>query len=672
MFRSIEAVFNNRYNVIKEIGRGGMSVVYLAVSNDQLQQYRAIKIVKYEMIAGDSVLHEARILKDLEHDGIPRVIEIYNDAEAKQLYLIQEYVAGMNLKRVRAISGKISEVVLLKWFKELATILSYIHDRGVIHGDIKPENIMLTKEGKLKLIDFGISFNDKNKAKRAYSNYYASPEQHSGEKIDVRSEVYSLAIALYTIYIGAGLKLDVKENRPPTRAELDSAFSIAGLSHIFTKCIAEKPEARYQDMHALIYDINRLDNDTNASEQRYFSKTLQMWLAILLIILGLFFTVGGFTRMSVDRKIAFKDELQEIQDFIQIGKTNEAQVILNTLDEAEQEVELVKSLNVKLLYETADYQKCIDYIKTLKTGKLLSEKSDLLYFLAKSFYYLADYKQAAEQLEQIYLIDKSNELINCNYLISLLQIGEEDMATQLVATQQDNKFKAKIKTLFEAELAIFDEQYDRAIEKYHQLIEKTSDDELAFDLYLRLAIAYSKNIDKNFNSYLLLIDDLERAKSRFVSGRKQWLIQELLADTYQIEADYSIDQAIKEDMSVKAIDLYSALINDQSVRVRIFNKLANLYRTREEYDKLSYLLEQVQDDFSGLIAFRIQSVLLILDQQSLIRNGDRDYTEFIKAYRLLSDDFENLEDNAEYQQLKNRLKVLIKAGFVDDEIMYER
>ncbi len=671
MFKKIEAVFNNRYNVIKELGRGGMSVVYLAVSNDQLQQYRAIKIVKYEMIAGDSVLHEARILKDLEHDGIPRIVEISNDTAAKQLYLVQEYVAGKNLKHVRTLSDGISEVILLNWFKYLAILLSYIHDKGVIHGDIKPENIMFTKEGKLKLIDFGISFSEQHKAKRAYSNYYASPEQAAGREVDVRSELYSLAMTMYAVFVGNELLLNTKDRKKPSKQELDATFKMNGLSSVFNKCVAEKPEKRYQDMHELLADLNCIESEKNIKQHFSFTKSLQLWLAMALVFLGLIFTMGGLSRMSIDREITYKNELQKIQDFIEVGKTNEALIILSTLDPEVQDRQKVKLLNVRLLYENADFNNCVDYIKGLKIDGA-SIDNEIIYYYAKSFYYLSDYEQAAKHFKELYLLNKIDQSINCNYLISLIQADKLGVAEKLVADQRGSVAEQLLNTISDAELALLNKKNDLAIKKYRQAIEDIDDNELAFDISLRIADIYAESENRQNLLDKATIEYLESVTKRFENGRKKYLLQEALANIYQLEAKHGDDKKKIQENYKKAIDLYEELLSVQPKREGAFNKLANLYRQRSEYDELNRLIVRFDDDFSDLVFYRIQVLLFMLDQQALNDKKARDYSAFEKSYRSFLNEFEKVDDSSEYHQLNKRIKALVKAGFIDDAILSER
>ncbi len=660
MFKKIERVFNNRYNVIKELGKGGMSVVYLAVSNDELQQYRAIKCIKYEMIAGESILHEAKILKDLEHDGIPRVIEIQNIHESRELYLVQEYVAGKNLKVVKSACGQINELLILEWFKQLALILVYIHKKGVIHGDVKPENIMLTEEAKLKLIDFGISFSDDNKAKRAYSNFYASPEQRKGNKIDAKSDIYSLAVTLYSIFDSDLLKNNRIDNKSINKSDLRNTFSISGLFDIFAMCIDENPARRYQSSADLLQALNDLDEKQSVVKSPLVSKKIQMWLSVFLIIIGLIFTISGFSRSILDEKISYKNDLQRIQDYIQLGKMNEARIILKAFETKSSESVLVDELNAKILFESADYQRCADYIETMNASKLSEKNKGVTYYNAKSLYYLNRFSDALKPLKDIYLLNTDDEVIACNYIVALVQSSNNDLANKVVDDHNSIIDDFSFKTLLDAEMALQNNDNDKAIENYKQLLNEISNDDLAFDLYLRLNEAYKLNIKNNPNSYLLSINELEVASNRFKTGRQYLIIQEILADAYLLESNHSKKESRKVEMLNKAIALYEPLLANQLVNVRLFNKLAYLYRQMLEIEKLENLIALSRDKYSEFAIFKIYELLLRIDQQSLLPETEQNYDDIIMSYRALTSSTTNLEVYEEFITLKMSIDKLEK------------
>jgi len=153
--QTLNTLLGGRYKIRGMIGRGGMSKVYLAETNDMLRILRAIKQINLQKVPSLDLLKEARILKELEHEAIPRIIEI---KETKtDLLIVQEYVSGSSLYELLQKEKKFNEKVVLEWARQICNVLDYLHKKNIIHRDIKPANVILTNEGKIKLIDFGIA-----------------------------------------------------------------------------------------------------------------------------------------------------------------------------------------------------------------------------------------------------------------------------------------------------------------------------------------------------------------------------------------------------------------------------------------------------------------------------------------------------------------------------------
>ena len=153
------AVLDGKYKIISVIGQGGMSTVYLA-RHQRLNKEWAVKEISreycenYEMISRQLVL-EADILKKLNHPGLPKIIDIIEKKDV--IWMVMEFIEGKTLKEVLKERGRIQETEVLSWGKQLCEVLSYLHSRTppIIYRDLKPDNIILKKTGRLVLIDFG-------------------------------------------------------------------------------------------------------------------------------------------------------------------------------------------------------------------------------------------------------------------------------------------------------------------------------------------------------------------------------------------------------------------------------------------------------------------------------------------------------------------------------------
>ncbi len=193
------------YNVIKKIGEGGMGVVYLAV-HKILGRKVAIKCLHDNLTLTKKLIlrfrREARLLAQLDH---PNVVRLYDYFEQNgRFYLIMEYTEGLDLNLyLKKINGPISEKKLISLFSKILEGVGYAHNQGLVHRDIKPSNIIITKEGGVKILDFGVAkliTENKDLTKTGAqigTVRYMSPEQVKAKRVDKLSDIYSLGVTLF-------------------------------------------------------------------------------------------------------------------------------------------------------------------------------------------------------------------------------------------------------------------------------------------------------------------------------------------------------------------------------------------------------------------------------------------------------------------------------------------
>lgn len=212
MFLSGEKLESGHYTVIKELGQGGMGVVYHC-HDELLQRDVAIKILLPELTTNKDTLEgfiqEARLAAQLEHPNVVTIYEIGKEERQGKLhhYMAMEYLTGGNL--ASRINGKqLSIEHCLNWMKQLANGLAYAHKRGIVHQDIKADNIFITTEGDLKIGDFGLARLAASRAKGRPGHHgmgtpaYMSPELCRGDPQDHRSDIYSMGILFYEMASG--------------------------------------------------------------------------------------------------------------------------------------------------------------------------------------------------------------------------------------------------------------------------------------------------------------------------------------------------------------------------------------------------------------------------------------------------------------------------------------
>lgn len=266
---------SDRYEIIDKVGSGGMADVYKARCH-RLNRFVAIKVLKTEFSDDKSFVTkfraEAQSVAGLSH---PNIVNVYDVGEDNGLYyIVMELVEGITLKNFIERKGKLEVKESVGIAIQIAQGMEAAHDNHIIHRDIKPQNIIISREGKVKVTDFGI-------AKAATSNtitsnamgsvHYISPEQARGGYSDEKSDIYSLGITLYEMLSGkvpfAGdntvsvAMLHIQGEATPLR-ELGMDIPVS-VDNIVEKCMQKKPERRYLSASELISDLKRSISNPN-------------------------------------------------------------------------------------------------------------------------------------------------------------------------------------------------------------------------------------------------------------------------------------------------------------------------------------------------------------------------------------------------------------------------
>lgn len=255
--------------ILGEIGSGGMAIVYKAIQ-EPLGRLVAIKALK-PSIAVDSVFakrfeREAHFMASLQHENILHVYDFVKERGA--MYIIMEYVQGIDLYDLLEITPRLPVDVAAIIILQVARALDYAHFRGIIHRDIKPANVMISHQGEVKLMDFGIARDDKlgdltETGTGLGTPSYMSPEQILGDKLDFRSDIFSVGIVLYQMVTGRKPFVEDDTRTVMQKIRLDrytSPRKLNGavprtLERIIARCLEKLPANRYPTTQALIDDL---------------------------------------------------------------------------------------------------------------------------------------------------------------------------------------------------------------------------------------------------------------------------------------------------------------------------------------------------------------------------------------------------------------------------------
>ena len=268
-YPSMGQVLNNRYIIIKGVARGGFGTVYIAKDLSLPGKVWALKEMhsedKLPEVMEKSFRIEAEMLSKLEHPGIPRISDFF--IQSGRLYLVMDYVRGESLKSKLKALGKgnyFREETVVSWAISLCSVLSYLHNQPapIIFRDLKPDNIMITPEGELKLIDFGIArlFQGEMAETTRYALLtagYAPQEQWMG-KAEPRSDIYSLGATLYHLLSGVHPK-DAAPNFPPIEKYNPSINK--SLSKIISKALEPKINERFRTIEDMKKELVNIEKE---------------------------------------------------------------------------------------------------------------------------------------------------------------------------------------------------------------------------------------------------------------------------------------------------------------------------------------------------------------------------------------------------------------------------
>ena len=252
----IGKLLGDRYQILELIGHGGMAVVYKALDT-RLSRNVAVKIMRDEL--ADDVEFKARFASEshaiamLSH---PNIVAVYDVSQNDDLeYIVMELINGITLRQYMSKKGQISWMEVLHFSKQIASAISHAHQHGIIHRDIKPQNIMLLKDGTIKVADFGIAAleNEINiHSEQAIGSLnYTAPEVAKGEYIDGRCDIYSLGISMYEMLCGC------KPYEAETPADIivkSNLDTIVPINSIVSEVPAELDEIVYKAMEPYILD----------------------------------------------------------------------------------------------------------------------------------------------------------------------------------------------------------------------------------------------------------------------------------------------------------------------------------------------------------------------------------------------------------------------------------
>lgn len=561
MFR-IGDLIDNTYRLMEEIGRGGTGTIYKAY-HLRLKKNVVLKKMdrQYSSFVNDRA--EVDLLKRLHHSYLPQVYDFLQ--YGSEVFTVMEYVDGFSLEEALNRNEKFNEETVVKWLKELLDVLDYLHSQkpSIFHNDIKPGNIMITRDGHACLIDFNISL-DETEANKivGLSERYASPEQkekanlarqhlyHENIKIDTKSDIYSLGVTF--LYL-------IKEGK----------YS-ESLNNVLLKATCINKNERFKSAKHMLKAVENLSYYDSRYFRYRFIAIIGRSVYVIILIFAIFFIWGGY---CIKTKESFEEERKALNSLkIQCAYDQVVEkgiILLNDISytmiysQSPEEKAAVLNAVAEGYYGKCNYNEAINYYEeALKLDNFEEEKSSYLKNCAIAYAKSGNISEAEELLSLAKGVAKDSSDIE-------IIIGEIAYSNnkKKVALESFEKAKEKSKTLESridalrraGRLYSENKSFQKAAEYYEEIIKTNYG---TFEDQINLAINYEflKNFEKSekilktllvdypddYRIYMCLtriaigIKDKEKALENYVKAKEYY------KDNPKMERDANMEKLIKE------------------------------------------------------------------------------------------------------------------------------
>jgi len=299
------SVLGTRYEILQMLGQGGMGAVYKA-RDLELDRVVALKVIRPELAIHPDILarfkQELILARQITHRNVIRIFDLGEASGTK--FITMEFIEGQDLKSLVAEKGRLSVEETVRIIEQVCLALEAAHYEGVVHRDLKPQNIMIDKQGKAAVMDFGIAHSVESGGMTQTGTLvgtpdYMSPEQVKGERVDARSDLFALGVILYELLTGSlPYKSDTPQasmfkrtsERPRPPIEVDAKIPRL-LSDATVKCLEIKPTQRYQSAREILQDLEAWQGGAKrGSASSVFPRLpLQSWIgagAVVLVLLA--------------------------------------------------------------------------------------------------------------------------------------------------------------------------------------------------------------------------------------------------------------------------------------------------------------------------------------------------------------------------------------------------
>lgn len=455
-----------RYQIIEKIGQGGTGLIYKAYDHN-LKKYVVVKKIKDDFIDSLNNRTEVDILKRLHHPYLPQVYDFVQ--VDRQIFTVMDFVSGKELKWYQDQGYVLDEKTIRKWLVQLLDVLEYLHNQTpkIIHGDIKPANIMVTDEGNICLIDFNISLGDGDLSViTGISEAYAAPEQiqkanlakcgqvHQQILLDERTDLYSLAKSICR-------QMEFGRSRGYVYSEV--------LWKIISKAMAENPGNRYQSaakMKDAVINMKKQDTDY----RRYYMTSLAVHCGYFICILAAVLLI--YTGYRTRGKEQYEEAYQQLNEYIASAQADE------------------------MIHQGIKILNMSQYSRVEKKNP--SRAAEILHTVGDGYYLNEQFEEAADYYEQS--IEKAGDAVPDAYYtdcgIAFAKSGQTTRAEEMRTEAESEYVSGTYIKMIDCEIALAKGDEEGALDSLENLAEKETDAQLKARAYLQIADIYEEQQQK--------------------------------------------------------------------------------------------------------------------------------------------------------------------------------
>ena len=667
-----EERFSDTYEILERLGEGSGGVVYKAY-HKRLRQAVVLKKMKNKSISQSVNRQEVDILKNLHHSYLPQVLDFLESDGA--VYTVMSYIPGKSFSELLNEGQKFTQKQLIRWGMQISSALNYLHSQKppIIHGDIKPANIMLTPEGNICLIDFNIAFYLDDTTILGYTNGYTSPEQYimvlsskssqtlpGHSKIDERTDIYSVGATFYHLVTGQKLS--------DCRQKIDKSLLIECIGDTFAQVIEKavkiNPEERYQSA----LEMFRAFESITKKDKRY-RRLLAVQLGTrlgLVTLMACFIILGGYGihQIRLERTAKYNElvkeqiELRNDRDYEQQEEVyHQASALIPEALESYYQ-------NAYSLYQQERYEECsafVDYdiCENEKIDLTQARMADVYYLKADSCFRLEDYQTAIEAYEQVFRLGTKETKYYRDYAITLAYNGDPETAQDVLQEAIDYGLDEDSIYYARGEIEKALGRLDAALVEFKECINHTDDNTMKTRAYLMMEEIYEMEGNDVTQRKVLL-----EAKA-VLPVENQMQILEKLAQVDIELADSSGDSQYRQE----AIEVLTEIMNQGWGTYDTYDTLAVLYEKEGKLESSAQIVDTMLERFGEDYNIYMRYAFLEIDAQERLENLSRDYTQFAryyeKALQLYNDQLQDNDQDSEMLLLEKVYAQVVEGGWLE-------